>query len=50
MFNNGEKTGTCQRQLLRLEEENGEEMKIQLYISFDSVTKTNSSKTLHRLG
>jgi len=31
-------------------EEKGKEMNIQLYISFDSVTKITSSKTLWRLG
>lgn len=45
MFNNREKTGTYQRQLLHGEK--GKEMNVQLYFSF--LNKTTSSKTLWRL-
>lgn len=49
MSKNWEKTRTSQRQLLCLGERRGKEMNVQLYISCDSVTKINFSKTLQKL-
>lgn len=50
MLNDRRKQGLTRASCCLWERGEGKEMNVQLYISFDSVTKTNSSKTLRRLG